>query len=158
MFVKDYMTRHPVMISPDTRAAEAQQIMAEQDTAASSAASARIMGNHKIGCLPVIEDGVVTGILSEVDVMNGVQDMLGFAAEGVRVTIRMPDQRGEFAKVTSTLVKHGWGVTGIGSYPSPRRPGFHEVVLKIPGPTLEEVKTAFSQVPEQEVVDIRSVV
>jgi acetoin utilization protein AcuB len=218
MFVKDYMTRHPVMIAPETKAAEAQQIMAESkvrhlpvvgdgkrllglitrqrlslkpdalgslnvweitrylsnltvkdlmlkaedvQTIAPDRTierAARIMGEHKVGCLPVIDDGVVVGILSEVDVMNGVQDMLGFAAEGVRVTIRMPDREGEFAKVSGALAKQGWGVRGISSYPSPRLPGCHEVVLKIPGPSMKEVEAVFKQVPDHEIVDIRTVV
>lgn len=117
--------------------------------------AARIMTDHKIGCLPVIEDKVVAGILTEIDVMQAFQEMLGLPAAGVRVTMRMPNQKGEFAKLTGVISQHGWGIMGIGSFPSPRRSGFYDMVLKIPQVTVTEVQEVLSHVPEQEIVDIR---
>jgi acetoin utilization protein AcuB len=218
MLVKDCMTRHPVMIAPETLATEAQQIMSENnvrhlpvvgdgkkllglitrtrlalkpdvmasldvweitryvshltvskvmlpadkvltvDPQRTVERAARIMSDHKIGCLPVIDDGVVVGIITEVDLLRSYQDMLGLPAEGVRVTVRMPNKEGQFAKITSVVSKQGWGIMGIGSFPSPRHEGFYDVVLKIPKVTKEEVNAVLSQVDEHEVVDIRDVV
>ncbi|MEW5959488.1 MAG: CBS domain-containing protein [Chloroflexota bacterium] len=120
--------------------------------------AARVMTDHKVGCLPVIEEKVVVGMLSEVDLLRSFQEMLGLPAEGVRVTMRMPDREGEFAKLTDIIARHGLGIMGIGSFPSPRRPGFYDMVLKIPRATLDEIKSVLSQVPDQEIVDIREVV
>jgi acetoin utilization protein AcuB len=211
------MMRHPIMITPTTRAAEAQQIMAENkvrhlpvvgdgkrllglitrtrlhlkpDTLASLnmweitryltnvtvkdvmlkaervhtitpdrtiERAAHVMTDHKIGCLPVIEDGVVVGILSDVDLLHAFQAMLGLPAEGVRVTMRMPDREGEFAKLTTVIAEQGWGIMGIGSFPTPRQPGFYDMVLKIPRISLAQVREVLSGVPDQEIVDIREV-
>lgn len=120
--------------------------------------AARLLTDHKIGCLPVLEDDIVVGMLSEVDLLRSFQTMLGLPAEGVRVTMRMPDQQGEFAKLTTVIAQHGLGVTGIGSFPAPRRPGFYDMVLKIPRATLNEVEEILRQVPDQEIMDIREVV
>ncbi len=120
--------------------------------------AACFMTDYKIGCLPVIEDNVVVGMLSEVDLLNSYQLMLGLPAEGVRVTMRMPDKQGEFAKLTSVIAKHGLGVLGIGSFPSPRHPGFYDMVLKIPRVTLVEVQKILSDVPDQKIIDIREIV
>jgi acetoin utilization protein AcuB len=210
------MTRHPVMISPATKAAEAENIMTENKirhlpvvgdgkrleglvTRQSLAIkpdmmgslnvweitrylanltvkqvmvragevitispdktierAARTMSEHKIGCLPVIEDGIVVGIITEVDLMNAFQMMLGRPAAGIRVTVRMPNQLGEFAKLTAALSDNHWGVMGIGSFPSPRKPGFYDIVLKIPEVDAAEVEAALNQIPGQEVVDIRA--
>lgn len=218
MLVKDYMTRHPVLIPPETAATEAQRLMTENnirhlpvvgdgkrllglitgqrlalkpDALASLNVweitryvsdlrvgqlmlkadevhtttpdrtierAARIMAEHKIGCLPVIQENVVVGILSEVDMLRCLQDMLGFSMEGVRVTMRMPDQEGEFAKLTTFIANEGWGITGIGGFPTPRRPGFYDVVLKICQVTTDQVRDKLSHVDGQELVDIRSVV
>lgn len=218
MLVKDYMTRHPILIPPETAATEAQRLMVENgirhlpvvadgkrllglvtgqrlalkpDTMGSLNVweitryvsdlkvgdlmldadevhtiapgrtierAARIMAEHKIGCLPVIEEDVVVGILSEVDMLRCLQDMLGFAMEGVRVTMRMPDQEGEFAKLTTFIANEGWGITGIGGFPTPRRPGYYDVVLKICHVTTDQVRDKLSHVEGQEMVDIRSVV
>lgn len=216
MLVKDCMTRHPIMVSPEVPAVEVEKIMAENhvrhipvvgdgkrlvglltrqrlalkpDTMGSLNVweisrflsnlsvsdlmlkanqvqtitpdrtierAAQIMMDYKIGCLPVLEDKVVVvGILSEVDVLRAFQEMLGLPAAGVRVTVRMPNQKGEFAKLTGAISQHGWGIMGIGSFPSPRRSGFYDMVLKIPQVTVDEVREVLSQIPEQEIVDIR---
>lgn len=120
--------------------------------------AARTLMENQIDCLPVIEDGVVIGILTETDLMESLQEMLGLPAQGVRVTMRMPNQRGEFAKLTTVVAEQEWGIMGIGSFPSPRRPGFYDVVLKIPEVTLIEVQAILSQVPNQEIIDLREVV
>jgi acetoin utilization protein AcuB len=209
------MMRHPILISPDTPAAEAQKIMTEnkvrhlpvvgdgkrleglitrerlalkpdelgslniweitrtlsnlrvkdlmikaQDVYTITAdktieRAARTMQQHKIGCLPVVEDeNVVIGIITEVDLLGAFQQMLGLPAEGVRVTVRMPEDE-RFINLAAVLVDKGWGVMGIGSFPSPRFPGYWDVVIKIPRVTVEEVEGALSQLTRQKIVDIR---
>lgn len=49
--VKDVMTTAPLVIAPDSTLAEASRRMLE----------------HKIGCLPVVEEGRLVGILTESD-------------------------------------------------------------------------------------------
>jgi len=215
MLVNDCMMRHPILISPDTPAAEAQKIMTEnkvrhlpvvgdgkrleglitrerlalkpdelgslniweitrtlsnlrvkdlmikaQDVYTITAdktieRAARTMQQHKIGCLPVVEDeNVVIGIITEVDLLGAFQQMLGLPAEGVRVTVRMPEDE-RFINLAAVLVDKGWGVMGIGSFPSPRFPGYWDVVIKIPRVTVEEVEGALSQLTRQKIVDIR---
>jgi CBS domain-containing protein len=51
LLVKEVMTNHPVTIGPDAPLADA----------------ARLMLERKIGCLVVVEDGRVAGILTESD-------------------------------------------------------------------------------------------
>ncbi len=218
MLVNDCMIRHPILISPDTPAAEAQKIMTEnkvrhlpvvgdgkrleglitrqrlalkpdelgslniweitralsnlkvkdlmikaQDVHTITAnktieRAARTMQQHKIGCLPVVEDdNVVIGIITEVDLLGAFQQMLGLPAEGVRVTVRMPEDE-RFINLAALMVEKDWGVCGIGSFPSPRFPGYWDVVLKIPRVTVEEVEEALSQLPRQNIVDIRMMV
>lgn len=117
--------------------------------------AAQILEEHQIGCLPVIEDSVVVGLITETDLLQSYQAMLGLPAEGIRVTIRMPNQQGEFAKLMQVLSDQGWGVMGIGTYPAPRREGFYDAILKIPSLSAAEVKAAFSQIESQQIVDIR---
>lgn len=121
--------------------------------------AARQMIEHKTSCLPVVEDGdVVVGILTEVDLLNAFQLMLGLPSDGVRVTMRMPNRPGEFVKLTSVLGEQGWGVMGIGTFPTPRREGFYDAVIKIRGVTSEQARAALSRVVDQEIIDIRDVV
>jgi len=216
MLVKDCMTRHPIMISPKTPAAEAQQIMAENhihhlpvvgggkrllglitrqrlamkldeiaslnvweitrrlsdltaekvmlkaarvhttspDTTVEQAS--QMMTSHKIGCLPVIEDGVVVGIITEFDLLQSFQVMLGLPGAGVRVTVDMPNRRGEFVKLMGVLVERNWGVMGVGTFPHKRREGYYFTVVKITDVSAEEVRSAIEGIEDQEIVDIRT--
>jgi acetoin utilization protein AcuB len=116
--------------------------------------AANIMTANKIGCLPVLEDNVVIGIITETDLLNAFAVMLGLPAEGVRVTVRMPEDE-RFIHLAAVMIEQDWGVMGIGSFPSPRNPGFWDVVIKIPRVTSAQVKEAFSKLERQKIVDIR---
>lgn len=119
--------------------------------------AARTMIDSRVGCLPVVEDGdIVVGILTETDLLNSYQEMLGLPAPGIRVTIRMPDRPGEFAKLMQVMADQQWGVMGIGTFPSHRQPGFYDVVIKIPRIESEDVQRIIGQIPDQEIVDIRA--
>lgn len=118
--------------------------------------AAAIMTAQKIGCLPVVdESNIVVGIVTKSDLLNSFQMMLGLRSEGVRVTVRMPDGPAELVKMMAVLVERNWCVTGIGTFPARRHPGYYDAVVKLPGVTVEEVQAAFAQVPGQKIIDIR---
>jgi len=117
--------------------------------------AARRMTEQKLSCLPVVEGGVVVGLLTKTDLLNAFQVLMELPAEGVRVTMRMPDRPGEFAKLTAVLGRQAWSVMAIGAYPTPRREGFYDAVVKICGISMDEARAVLSQVQGQEVVDIR---
>lgn len=120
--------------------------------------ASQIMTDHKIGCLPVVEvDKVVVGIVTETDLLRAFQEMLGLPTEGVRVTVRMRDIPGEFTKLMAVLVERKWGIMGVGTFPTRRHPGYYDVVLKIPHVALDEVRDVLAAIPEQQVVDVRTV-
>lgn len=216
MLVKDYMTRHPILIGPETPAAEAQKIMAENnirhlpvvgdgkrllglitsdrlsvpptdlgslnvweisrllwelkvsklmikgkdlitiDTDATIEHAALLMIERKIGCLPVVEQkNIVVGIISEVDLLVELSVLLGGGQDGVRVTVRVPDRIGEFAKVTSAISNSGWGIYSSGSVPSPKREGYWDLVVKVRNVSPEDLAEVLKRNPEHEIVDIR---
>lgn len=117
--------------------------------------AAKIMTDEKIGCLPVIEDEIIIGMLTEIDLLRSYQLMLGLPHTGVRVTIRMPDRLGEFAKIVKALADNQLGVLSIGTYPTPRRDGFYDAVLKISRVSQAEVVKILSQIEGQEIIDVR---
>jgi acetoin utilization protein AcuB len=122
--------------------------------------AAGIMLDNKVGCLPVVEDEagkVVVGIVTAVDMLRSLQEMLGLPDTGVRVTIRMQNKTGEFARLMGVLAAQGWGVMGIGTFPARKDPTMYNAVLKISDVDPEEVRAVFSTVDGQEIVDLRTV-
>ena len=121
--------------------------------------AAAIMTEHKIGCLPVVdEDNCVVGIVTERDLLRAFQEVLGLANKGVRVTVRMPNRKGEFVKLMQVVATRQWGIWGVGTFPTRKQPDKYDAVLKIADVSEEDVRTALSAVPDQEIVDLRSVV
>jgi acetoin utilization protein AcuB len=203
MLVKDYMTRHPIMIPPTLPAPEAQKIMVENKvrhlpvvgdgkrplglitrerlritpadltslnvweitrflsnmtvkdlmvagkdlvTISPDAAleeAAQVMAKKKIGCLPVVEDDVVVGVLTETDMLVQLADLL------------MPDKIGGFAKVTTAIAQKGWGIYASGSVPAPRRAGYWDMILKVHNVSTDEVVSLLEPLDDVEIVDVR---
>jgi acetoin utilization protein AcuB len=215
MLVKDYMTRHPIMIPPTMPAAEAQKVMVEnklrhlpvvgdgkrplglmtrerlrippadlgslnmweitrylselkvkdvmvtqQDLLtigpdATVEEAAQIMAEHRYGCLPVVEDNVVVGIITETDLLVKLADLLGGYISGVRVTVRLPGKIGGYAKIISTISGHGWGTYATGSVPAPKREGYWDIVLKVRDVPKEDLLAALEELEDCEIIDVR---
>lgn len=117
--------------------------------------AARVMVERKVGCLPVVEGEFVVGILTDADMMAHLMQMMAATTPAVRVTVRMPDKRGELAKLVGAIAAQGWGILALGGAPAPREPGKWDAVVKIRYVTKDQVAAALSQVEGQQIVDIR---
>lgn len=117
--------------------------------------ASRIMVENKIGGLPVLENNIVTGILTETDLLAQLFNLLGGSSHGVRVTIRMPDRIGEFAKVTSALAAKGWGIYASGGVSAPKEPGYWDMVVKVRNVDKDDLVGVLGAIPDQRIVDAR---
>jgi CBS domain-containing protein len=117
--------------------------------------AAQIMAQKKIGCLVVLEQGVVVGIITETDMLVELNQMLGGDVSGVRVTIRVPDRIGEFAKVFGAISSRSWGIYASGSVPTPKHPGYWDVVVKVRGVPKDDLVAVLEKIEDHEIVDAR---
>jgi acetoin utilization protein AcuB len=215
MFVRDYMTRHPIMVEATASIVEVQAIMSEsnirhipvvetgkrlvglvtrqnlrmspaelsslnvweitralsglkvRDVMVSSTdviatdpgtrieEAASVMVRKKIGCLPVVDEGIVVGIITELDLLAQLTNLLGLQVPGWRATVRVPDRVGEFAKITAAIASKGWGIDAAGSLPAPKQPGYWDVVIKIGAASRDELVAVLRQIEGQQIVDVR---
>ncbi len=56
--------------------------------------AARIMVEHKISCLPVMDGEKLVGIITETDVFKALVEVLGGEEQGLRFVLRVPDRVG----------------------------------------------------------------
>lgn len=75
------------------------------------------MRERKIGCLPVMEDGAVAGIITGIDLLDALLRMTGVDKPSGRLEIRLPDQPGELARLTSFLSHRDVNIHSILSHP-----------------------------------------
>jgi acetoin utilization protein AcuB len=120
--------------------------------------AARVMVEEKIGCLPVLDGGapgIVVGIITEIDLLAHLMEMMATRQSGVRVTVRMPDLKGELAKLVSVISAQGWGIVACGGAPAPKDRAKWDAVVKIRYVSKDEVVAALGQIEGQEIVDAR---
>ncbi len=78
--------------------------------------AARIMTDRKIGSLPVVRDGHLIGIITETDLFKLFSELLGARKKGVRLTMLVPDVKGELAKITTAIAQQGGNIIALGTF------------------------------------------
>jgi acetoin utilization protein AcuB len=86
-----------ITISPDTLIEEAIQLMHD----------------HKIGCLPVVDQGKLYGIFTETDALAHLVDIFGSKQKGTRLTVAFEDKPGTLAGILEVFKKHNVDVISI---------------------------------------------
>lgn len=75
--------------------------------------AARFMIEKKIGCLPVVRDNTVTGIVTDTDIFKKFVEISGGGQEGSRLEISMADRKGELAKIIQALAAAGSYIVSV---------------------------------------------
>ena len=138
--VKDVMVkaRDVVRIDPDTPIERAANVMAE----------------NQIGCLPVVSEEIVVGLITESDLLTILAEMMSGRVSGVRVTVRMPMIRGELAKLVTAIAQQGWGIDAMGGVVCQKDPNKWDAVVKLRA-SQQEVVAALGVIEGQEIIDVR---
>src|SRR5450759_5730014 len=88
----------PSPFSPDSRVSavmSAAPLTADASDPVEDAA--RTMRERKIGCLPVMDDGRLIGIVTGLDLLDALMRLTGVDKPSGRLEVRLPDHPGELA-------------------------------------------------------------
>ena len=136
--VEHCMTRDPVTARPDMPVEEA----------------ARIMVDHKVSALPVMEGGRLVGIITQTDLFRIGVDALGARQHGVRVTLLIPEMRGMVADLATAIANAGGVFITIVTMSTPD-PNTELIAMKIRDLTQRQVEDILSDL-SVDVMDIRT--
>jgi acetoin utilization protein AcuB len=92
--------------------------------------AAAIMHENKIGCLPVVDDDHVVGIITESDIFRVFVQVMGVLIPSSRVQLRLDDRPGPLADVTRIIKEHEVNIVSLVTEPGDR-PGKRTVVLRL---------------------------
>ena len=134
------MVRDVITIGPNTTIEEA----------------ARIMADNKIGCLPVMQEDELVGIISDSDLFRIMMELLGARRAGVRMTVLQPDRAGEVARLTKTIDEQGGYVSVFVTYPT-SDPDTWASVVKVANVPEDALVEAVSSMPDTQIQDVREV-
>lgn len=119
--------------------------------------AARIMADRRIGGLPVLNGGKLTGIITETDIFKAFLGQLGARRSGVRVSVAIPDEKGTMAKLTQAIFAIGGDIVGMGlSDPTPATGNQWEITVKVQDVTKDALVAAVRPVVT-EIRDVREV-
>ena len=80
-------------------------------------AAARVMRERKIGCLPVMEDDRLVGIITGIDLLDALMQLTGVDKPSSRIEVRLPDHPGELARLTAFMSHRALNIHSILTYP-----------------------------------------
>ncbi len=100
LHVQEVMSSPPITVHEDAPLEEA----------------ARVMVENKIGCLPVMRDGELVGMITETDIFEVFVEILGGEEASLRVTVRVPDVRGELARLASVIAGLGGNICSVAQF------------------------------------------
>lgn len=79
--------------------------------------AARVMIDHRIGCLPVVdENGVLVGIISDTDIFRVFVEGLGGGYPSLRLTVKIPERVGSLAQVVDRIALLGGNIHALGTF------------------------------------------
>jgi acetoin utilization protein AcuB len=119
--------------------------------------AAKSMVTHKIGCLPVLDEGIVVGIITDTDMMLHLMEMLAAPVPSVRVTMRMTTAKGELARLVAAISAQGWGIWALGGVFSPKEADRWDAVFKIIDVPKDQIVAVLSKIEGQQIDDLREV-
>ena len=96
--LQDLMIKDPITVGPDD----------DLETAA------QLIYNHKIGGMPVVKDGRLTGIITATDILRTFIDMMGILSSTSRIDVVVGEQPGSFKKVLQIINDLGADIINVG--------------------------------------------
>jgi acetoin utilization protein AcuB len=133
-------------------------ITVSEDVAVEEAA--RIMVDHKIGCLPVLRSGALVGIITDIDLLSTTMEMLGARRPGLRLSVMVPYRVGEIARLSTAISGIGGNMTAFGTWesdvdPTTGLPQKMGIVLRVERVPREQLVTTVKKLADIELSDVR---
>ena len=136
--VKNIMSRNPLTISSDTTIEEAVKLMVEND----------------LSCLPVMDNGFLSGIVSKSDLFKILLEMLGDKHKGIRVEALVEDKVGVVAGLSDKFTSAGINIISLGTLEGPDA-SLRVLTFKLDNCTEDQIRKIIEPVARS--FDIRTV-
>lgn len=89
--------------------------------------AARLMYDHRIGCLPVVRGDEMVGIVTETDLLRAIVELMGGAEPGSSLRVEVPHRPGSLARVADIIQRHGVNLLSV--LITPAKDSNHRVLM-----------------------------
>jgi acetoin utilization protein AcuB len=111
----DIMTRNPLTVSPETAIEEA----------------AKILNENNIGCLPVVKNNELVGIITTCDMLNVLLEVMGVGTPSSRIELSIPSDMGEICNIAGIVKDLGLSIISMVSTVNRNDPATRLSVLRV---------------------------
>ena len=111
----DIMTRNPATVSPETPVEEA----------------ARTLNERKIGCLPVVKNDELVGIITTCDMLNVLLEVMGVGTPSSRIELSIASDMGEICNIAAIVKGLGLSIISMVSTLNRNDPATRFSVLRV---------------------------
>jgi len=73
----------------------------------------QLMHDHKIGCLPILDEERLVGIITQTDVLDLFVDLFGLKTMGTRLTITLEDKPGQLHGALEVIKNHHVNIISV---------------------------------------------
>ena len=124
--------------------------------------AARIMVDHKVTCLPVMQNQRLVGIITNTDLLAITMEMLGARRHGLRLSVMVPYRIGEIARLSAAIAGIGGNLTAFGTWegeldPISGVPKQMGIVLRVEAVSKELVISVVEELADIETLNVREV-
>ena len=98
--VRDVMTKRVITVDDDCPLEEA----------------ARIMVDHRVGCLPILKEGRLAGIITETDIFRTFVEILGGREKGLRLTLDVTEGKGVLAAIANEILRNNGNILSLATF------------------------------------------
>ncbi len=92
--------------------------------------AARLLCEHRIGCLPVVKGGELAGIVTETDILRSLVSLTGVDRPGSQIEIEVDDRPGLLAEAAGIIKYHHINVISVLTTPA-RVPDRRVLVFRV---------------------------
>lgn len=112
--------------------------------------TAALFYEHKISCIPIINDRKLVGIITETDLLRTMIELTGVHQPGSQIEIRVPNISGALSDVADIIRKRNANILSVLVYPDNQDQAFKILVLRVqlmnPTGLIQDLKQAGHQV------------
>jgi acetoin utilization protein AcuB len=92
------------------------------------------MHDHKIGCLPVVEEsGNLIGVITETDLLGVMVEILGYKEKGTRIAFQVPDTPEACQELVHVLQDYRLELRSLVACALRVRSGYRDFVIRVKG-------------------------
>jgi acetoin utilization protein AcuB len=138
----------PVLLSPTLARVRVGELMSEDlttvmpDAPVEEAASLLVV--KKIGCLPVVADGRLVGIVTETDLLAVLVELLGLLTQSTRLDVGVAGGPDAYERIVEIIRAHDGRIISVGAVPGSEGKTVFSVRLepRDPRPIVEALRAA----------------